>query len=70
MREIPRYLNEYGDIFVQQKIMKNKEISKKVSKCVTSMLEKALCLEANSTSCIVIFQPKAPEGLEKFRKIK
>lgn len=60
----------YGDIFVQQKIMKNKEISKNVSKCVTSILEKTLRLEANSTSCMVAFQPKAPEGLEKFRKMK
>lgn len=50
--------------------MKNKEISKKVSKCVTSILEKTLRLEANSTSCMVAFQPKTPEGLEKFRKSK
>lgn len=50
--------------------MKNKKNAKKVSKCVTSLLEKTLRLEANSTSCIVAFQPKVPEGLEKFRKMK
>ena len=52
------------------KSMKEKKISKRVSKSVTLILEKTLRLEANSTSCIVAFQPKAPEGLEKFRKMK
>lgn len=50
--------------YVQQKN------SKKVSKYVTSILEATLRFEANSTSCIVAFQPKAPKSLEKFRKLK
>lgn len=31
--------------------------------------EKTLTTSANSTSCCIFYQPKAPAGLKKFRKI-
>ncbi len=48
--------------------MKEKNISKKTAHMITKVLDKMLRVEANSTSCIVIHQPKAPESLERFRK--
>ncbi len=30
--------------------------------------EKALKRDAGSTTCIAVYQPKAPQGLERFKK--
>lgn len=43
---------------------------KKVAGKVVKMLNSYLRLDANSNSSIVINQPKAPEGLKKFRAEK
>ena len=36
---------------------------------ITMVLNLVLLLNANSTSCTVIHQPKAPESLKRFSKI-
>lgn len=37
---------------------------------VKSTVEKFVRVDANSTTCIVFHQPKAPEMLKKFSKVK
>lgn len=49
--------------------MKNK-ITKSVSKGMVSVLNSFLRADANSTSCAMIYQPKAPKELERFRRTK
>lgn len=52
-------------------IMKySKNPSQKIAKTVASILDSVLKTEANSTSCCVIYQPKAPKELERFKKKK
>ncbi len=41
-----------------------------MAKIVTGLLNKMLVLDANSTSCIVVYQPKVPEKLKEFRNGK
>lgn len=45
-------------------------ISKKTAKAMTNVLNRVLKVEANSTSCSVVYQPKAPKALERFRNEK
>lgn len=47
--------------------MKTDKVS---SKMVKTVAEKFVRVDANSTTCIVLYQPKAPEMLKKFSKIK
>nr|WP_288741468.1 cyclic lactone autoinducer peptide [uncultured Mediterraneibacter sp.] len=47
-----------------------KVISKKVAKLVATSLSKLLVLEANSTSCLVLYEPRTPNKLERYRKGK
>ncbi|GFI22820.1 hypothetical protein IMSAGC011_01596 [Lachnospiraceae bacterium] len=49
--------------------MKNK-VSKSIAKGVVSALNTFLRVDANSTSCCIIYQPKAPKELAKFRRAK
>lgn len=49
--------------------MKNK-ITKSVSKGTVSVLNTFLRADANSASCCMIYQPKAPKELERFRRTK
>ena len=49
--------------------MKGK-ISKTIAKGAVSVLDKFLQVEANSTSCVIAYQPKAPKELTKFRRTK
>ncbi len=49
--------------------MKDK-LSKKVAKGAVSVLDTFLRMDANSTSCCVIYQPKAPKELKRFRRKK
>ncbi len=44
---------------------KTQEIVKKTLK---KAVEKSLVADANRTSCSVIYQPKAPAKMEKFKK--
>lgn len=50
--------------------MKKENVSNSVAKRVVKVLDSMLKVEANSTSCVIVFQPKAPKGLEKFRRDK
>lgn len=49
--------------------MKNK-VTKSVSKGAVSVLNTFLRADANSASCCMIYQPKAPKELERFRRTK
>lgn len=42
----------------------------KTAKLVTKGLNSILRMEANSTACLVAYQPKAPESLSRFRREK
>ncbi|WP_294801277.1 cyclic lactone autoinducer peptide [uncultured Eubacterium sp.] len=44
-------------------------INKSVKKLVKNIVEKEFEISANSTTCIVLYQPKAPTSLKKFNKI-
>lgn len=46
------------------------KLQNKTSKIMKSIVEKTLKADANSTSCIIYHQPKAPADLKKFSKIK
>lgn len=45
-----------------------KEIMKTAAKAVSNAAAKTLKLEANSTSCVLVHQPKAPKELARFKK--
>lgn len=49
--------------------MKSK-LSKTVAKGTVSVLNAVLRADANSTSCILTYQPKSPKELERFKKTK
>ena len=49
--------------------MKNK-ISKSVAKKTTAILDTFLCADANSASCCIVYQPKAPKELARYRRTK
>ena len=49
--------------------MMNK-LSKSMAKKTVSVLNAALRADANSASCILTYQPKAPKELAKFRRTK
>lgn len=50
-------------------MMKSK-VSKKVAKGTVSVLNTLLRADANSTSCILAYQPKAPKELARYKKTK
>ena len=50
--------------------MKNERVNKSAAKGVAAVLKSVLCAEANSTSCVIIYQPKAPKELARFKKAK
>lgn len=39
-----------------------------VEKAFKKVIEKTLIADANRTSCTIVYQPKAPAKLEKFKK--
>lgn len=48
--------------------MQRTKIKKRIAKEVAATLGVTLRVDANSTSCMGIYQPKAPEELSRFRK--
>lgn len=44
------------------------QTGQKLAKGAARLLEAVLRMEANSASCGIIYQPKAPEELERYRK--
>lgn len=51
-------------------IMKQEKFSKKAAKNVRNILNAFLITDANSTSCIFMYQPKPPNELARFKKSK
>ncbi|MBQ3544241.1 MAG: cyclic lactone autoinducer peptide [Lachnospiraceae bacterium] len=49
--------------------MMNREKNKTV-KLISKMLEKQLKIEANSNSCVFVYQPKVPEKLNNYKNDK
>lgn len=47
--------------------MKNKKLLADIAR---KTAEKALRRDANSTTCISIYQPKVPSDLRRFKKVK
>lgn len=51
-------------------MMKQKKLSKSAAKATANVLDTLLRADANSASCVVFYQPKAPVKLERFRREK
>lgn len=49
---------------------KIKNIILKISPAIIACLTLALSINANSSTCFVMYQPKVPAKLDKFKKIK
>lgn len=47
-----------------------KNVKTTVAKGMKTVLDTVLKTEANTTSCVIMFQPKAPEELMKYRRSK
>lgn len=52
----------------EEKLMIN--VNKNAQKIMKSIVEKQAKLSANSTTCIALYQPKAPAALKKFSKVE
>lgn len=50
--------------------MIKKEITKLAAKGMKNALDTVLRAEANTTSCSIVYQPKAPKELTKYRRKK
>lgn len=47
-----------------------KNLSKSVAKKTVAVLNSFLRVDANSASCCIVYQPKAPKEVAKFRRTK
>ncbi len=45
-----------------------RKMNNKAAKMVTNTLKRVLKVEANTNSCVFVYQPKAPKKLDKFKK--
>ncbi|MCT7399773.1 cyclic lactone autoinducer peptide [Eubacterium sp. LFL-14] len=50
--------------------LKDRNVITKTARLITGSLDLVLKSSANSTSCGVLYQPKAPKTLERFRNKK
>lgn len=48
--------------------MESKILSGKSAKGIASVLKTVLKIEANTCSCALVYQPKAPKDLQKYRR--
>lgn len=48
--------------------MSGKKLNEKAAKTVAKMAKQILKVEANTNSCLLIYQPKAPKELSRFKK--
>lgn len=46
------------------------DVEKVSAKKMVSVLDKVLRVEANTSSCTFVYQPKAPNGLKQYRRNK
>lgn len=47
-----------------------KSQKKNYSSIIKTIVEKTVRVDANSTTCIAVYQPKAPTALKKFSKVE
>lgn len=47
-----------------------KQVERKAAKVMKAALDVVLRTEVNSTSCVIMYQPKAPKELVKYRRNK
>lgn len=47
-----------------------KKVSKTVARGTVLVLNKFLRVDANSASCVIAYQPKAPKELVRYRRMK
>lgn len=57
-------------ILREEELMMKGKVSKIVAKGTVSVLNTFLHADANSTSCILSYQPKAPKELARYKKTK
>ncbi len=50
--------------------MEKNQMKKTAAKSVAKALTGFLKADANSTSCVFVYQPKTPKALERFRSTK
>ncbi|RDU24894.1 cyclic lactone autoinducer peptide [Anaerosacchariphilus polymeriproducens] len=50
--------------------MNSQKLSKIIAKGAISFLNTALRFNANTTSCVIVYQPKLPKELDRFNRIK
>ena len=69
-RKICKIIHIGGEIKSEKEIIMKmkKEAVKKVSKKVAAVLDTVLKVEANSTSCGLIYQPKEPKKMDRFKR--
>lgn len=48
---------------------KTSQLTAKVAGAAKMLTEKTLVRSANSTSCLIVHEPKAPKSLSKFKKL-
>lgn len=48
----------------------NNVLQAKAIRLVKSVAEKSIKMDANSTTCMIFYQPKAPAALKKFSKVE
>lgn len=48
----------------------NKKMTQDFAKSISKLLGLTLQIDANSTSCAIIYQPKAPKELDRYKKVK
>lgn len=48
-------------------MLEENKILKGTTKAVIFALDKLLKVEANTTSCLMLYQPKAPKALERYK---
>ena len=54
----------------KEDVMKKNRMDKSLAKSFAVALNNVLKVEANSTSCLIVYQPKVPKELSKFRTNK
>lgn len=57
-------------IIVETKEVQKMKKKKIVEKTLKKAIEKTLIVDANRTSCSIVYQPKAPAKLDSFKKTK
>ena len=54
----------------KERVIMKKEVTKSVAKGMKAALDVVLRTEANTASCLIMYQPKAPKELMNYRRNK